>query len=88
MLERSVIVEHGVKMPDGKVQWAAVEVRYENLPEHLRFGKPEVLSMRDGEARTRLEELFVALVSGRGEFFQQVSKAVVRNEKRISKGDK
>lgn len=85
MSERSVLVEHGIRMPSGKTQWVVVEVRYEVLEDTLRCGKPEVLSMCDPEAKASLEDLLVALVAGRGEFFSQVATAVQASEKRRQK---
>jgi hypothetical protein len=85
MSEHAVIVEHGIKMPNNKVQWVAVEVRYEVGEDTLRCGSPEVLSIRDPQAKASLEELLVALIAGRGEFFTQVTAAVRTEEKRRQK---
>jgi hypothetical protein len=87
-IESSVIVETQIPGRDGKKRWCAVEVRYRGLEDRVDFGMPEAISLPLGPQRSDLQLLLCAMLTGKGEFFSQVSRAVVLDEKRRQKRKK
>jgi hypothetical protein len=63
-------------------------VRYRGLKERIEFAMPAIISLPLGPERNDLELLLCALLAGKGEFFTQVTRAVVLDEKRQLKKKK
>lgn len=87
-MEKSVIIEYSIPMPDKSSKWVVAEVRYETDEDTYRFGKPEILSMRSGEGKSQLETLLCALIGCKGEFLSLIVAAIKKTEKRLSKKKK
>lgn len=85
MTETSVIVETQVPGQDGKSRWYAVEVCYRGLKDKIEFGMPEAISLPMGSQRNDLQLMLCAMLTSKGDFFAQVTRAVVLDEKRRRK---
>lgn len=87
-MEKSVIIEYAIPLPDKTKKWVVAEVRYEADAENYRFGKPEILSMKRCDQKNSLEDLLCALVGCKGEFLSLIVTAIKKAEKRLSKKKK
>lgn len=76
--DKTVIVEYRLQVRKDKFVWCAVEVPYAWEGERLAVGAPHLISLPEGPAREDAELLFCAMVARKGDFFDQVAKAVRR----------
>lgn len=82
-MENSVIVEYKLPMPKGMgKRWVVSEVRYAANKDSIDYGKPEVLSVNEENIRENLNLLLMGLLMARGAYFDQVTKAILKDEKR------
>ncbi|MCY2937735.1 MAG: hypothetical protein NTV55_05205 [Planctomycetota bacterium] len=73
----SVIVEYVLPLSRHNRQWCVVEVPYQSSEgTSLRFGDPLVLSVTDAVAQKNLVPLFAGLLTAKGAFFIQVTRAI------------
>ncbi len=73
----SVIVEYVLPLSRHNRQWCIVEVPYQSSEgTSLRFGDPLVLSVTDAVAQKNLVPLFAGLLTAKGAFFIQVTRAI------------
>lgn len=83
LAERSVIVEYALPKESGLGgRWVVVEVRYDATAEQIHYGRPEILSIPDSKIRDGLTMLFTTMLAAKAEFFAQVTKAILKDEKR------
>ncbi len=85
-LEKAVIVEYNLPMPAGMAnRWVVAEVRYDSDEGTIRYGKPEVLSLKEGEVRDTVTLMLTSMLGVKGAFFAQVTQAILKDEKRRKK---
>ena len=73
----SVIVAYVLPLSRHNRQWCIVEVPYQSSEgTSLRFGDPLVLSVTDAVAQKNLVPLFAGLLTAKGAFFIQVTRAI------------
>jgi hypothetical protein len=73
-------------MPAGMGErWVVAEVRYDSNEGEIRYGKPEVLSLKESEIRDTISLMLTAMLGAKGAFFAQVTQAILKDEKRRKK---
>jgi hypothetical protein len=82
-MENSVIVECDLQMPKGmKQRWVISEVSYRSDKNNISYGKPDVLSVTEENIRESLSVLLAGLLKSKGKYFNQVTRAILKDEKR------
>lgn len=84
----TVIVEYAIPMPGKNKRWVAAEVPYSGNKDTITYGRPEILNMIDGQMKDNYCTLLSGLLRAKGEFFNRVTRAILRDEKRRNKKKK
>ncbi len=88
-MENSVIVEYDLPMPKGMgKRWVISEVSYRSDDDNIAYGKPEILSVTEENIRENLSLLLAGLLRAKGTYFNQVTRAILKDEKRRKKKGK